>query len=201
MKKANVSLAAFEQNSIQFKSRTRGLAAACLLISYCIAFWISVFQYFCISVFQYFCISVFLYFHFRPIAIQFVHKRLLHKSKPIQTSTQAQNFFLLLLRRCDEEKDRPNIYISSSMNTIIVLNLIGQQWLLRRLLIMMTKLTMMMMVTIALCVHNLMYSNGHLETPSAGLNHTLEPRPRPFKITIMKMTVMEMMVTVIMAPV
>ena len=62
MKKANVSLAAFEQNSIQFKSRVRGLAVACLLINYCIAFWISVFLYFSISVFLYFCISVFLYF-------------------------------------------------------------------------------------------------------------------------------------------
>ena len=112
--------------------------------------YFAVFQYFCASssgpsqpslctrvsftsqiyfaVFQYFCISVFLYFHFRPIAIQFVHKRLLHKSKPIQMSAEAQNFFLLLLRRCDEEKDRPNICISSSMNTIIVLKLIGRSW-------------------------------------------------------------------------
>ena len=88
----------------------------------------STLQYFSNSVFQYFSISVFLYFHFRPIAIQFVHKRLLHKSNPIQTSAQAQNSFLLLLRRCDEEKDRPNICISSSMNTIIVLKLIGRSW-------------------------------------------------------------------------
>ena len=37
-------------------------------------------------------------------------------------------------------------------------------------------MTLMMMVTMAPCVHNLMYSNGHLETPSAALNHTLRPR-------------------------
>ena len=80
------------------------------------------------AVFQYFSNSVFLCFYFRPIAAQFVHKRLLHKSNPIQTSAQAQNSFLLLLRRCDEEKDGPNICISPSMNTIIVLKLIGWLW-------------------------------------------------------------------------